>query len=97
MLWHGTCVYIGSGDIEHRKCLFRTREGSRPTWSRSLLYSCEKWIQKQMRRKRMEALNLELIVILLTVLGFGSSIIHYVAFAKSKVKIAVTSNVETDE
>jgi hypothetical protein len=37
----------------------------------------------------MEATNLEIIVLLVTILGFGSSLIHYTAFAKTKAKVAV--------
>ena len=45
----------------------------------------------------MEASNLELIVILLSVLGFGSSLIHYTAFAKSKAKVAISKSMERNE
>lgn len=37
----------------------------------------------------MEALNVEIVVLLLTLLGFGSSLIHYSAYAKNKARSSV--------
>lgn len=45
----------------------------------------------------MEATNLELIVLLLSVLAFGSSLIHYTAFAKTKAKATVSSSYKKGE
>jgi hypothetical protein len=42
----------------------------------------------------MEATNVEIFVILIAILGFGSSLIHYTAYAKSQAKVAVRSNQE---
>ena len=40
----------------------------------------------------MEATNLEIIITFLVVLSFGSSLIHYTAFAKAKAKVAVKND-----
>jgi hypothetical protein len=37
----------------------------------------------------MEALNGEIVVLLMAVLGFGSSLIHYSAFAKAKARAQI--------
>ena len=37
----------------------------------------------------MEALKLEILLLLLTSLAFGSALIHYTAFAKAKAKLLV--------
>lgn len=42
----------------------------------------------------MEATNAEIFVVLLTLLGFGSSLIHYSAYAKSRAKITVKSELK---
>jgi len=39
----------------------------------------------------MDATNVEIFAILLTLLAFGSSLIHYTAYAKSRAKVAVKS------
>ncbi|MDP7320048.1 MAG: hypothetical protein QF441_05535 [Bacteriovoracaceae bacterium] len=40
----------------------------------------------------MEALNLEMVSFLLLILGFGSALIHYSAFAKSKAAAKITKD-----
>lgn len=45
----------------------------------------------------MEASNLELVIILLSVLGLGSSLIHYTAFAKPKAKVPVSKPIEHEK
>lgn len=37
----------------------------------------------------MEALSGEIVVLLLAVLGFGSSLIHYSAYAKARAKVQI--------
>lgn len=44
----------------------------------------------------MEATNLEMMVLLVTILGFGSSLIHYTAFAKTKAKVAVKNELRKE-
>lgn len=39
----------------------------------------------------MEATNAEIFVILFALLGFGSSLIHYSAYAKSRAKVTIKS------
>ena len=40
----------------------------------------------------MDATSGEIFVLLVAVLGFGSSLIHYTAYAKAKAKVTVKSN-----
>lgn len=42
----------------------------------------------------MEATNVEIFVILLSVLAFGSALIHYTAYAKSRAKVTVKSDLK---
>lgn len=56
-------------------------------------YPCESGCYEN-EEKVMEASNLELIIILLSILGFGSSLIHYTAFMKPKAKAHVTKDLE---
>jgi hypothetical protein len=59
-------------------------------------YLCESGCYEY-EEKIMEASNLELIVILLTVLGFGSSLIHYTAFMKPKAKAVVQKDLKGND
>ena len=40
----------------------------------------------------MEATSNEIFVLLVAVLGFGSSLIHYTAYAKAKARVSVKSD-----
>jgi len=40
----------------------------------------------------MEATSVEIFIILVAILGFGSSLIHYTAYAKSQAKVAVKAH-----
>lgn len=40
----------------------------------------------------MEATNLEVLIFLVAVLGFGSSLIHYSAYAKSRAKVRIKTD-----
>lgn len=40
----------------------------------------------------MDATNLEIFAVLTSILAFGSSLIHYSAYAKSRAKVVVKSD-----
>ena len=40
----------------------------------------------------MEGFSLEILVFLLGILGFGSALIHYTAYAKARAKVEVRRN-----
>tara|TARA_Y100000768_G_scaffold387428_1_gene378681 strand:+ start:5335 stop:5487 length:153 start_codon:yes stop_codon:yes gene_type:complete len=44
----------------------------------------------------MEASNLEIFALLTAILAFGSSLIHYSAFAKSRAKVAIKSELKEE-
>ena len=59
-----------------------------------MITKLKKWMLLQgltkHKEKIMEATNFEMVALFLAVLGFGSSLIHYTAYAKSKADAKVS-------